>query len=304
VDLLAPGVNITSTWSTSDSATNTYTGTSMATPHVAGVAALYLEQAPGASSATVHGAVVSGSIANTLDLHDGLGTPNRLVYSRIAPVGTTAPQTSIDSGPSGTISSGSLSVAFSSSEAASSFECSLDGPRVVTGSYASCSSPKRYAGLADGSYTVSVRATNPTGNADATAATRSFTVDTSVPNCGGGPASTNPGAAALKLTMSVGRGKLAAILAKGLRVTTTCSARCDVNVQVRLDRKTAKRLKLNGRVGTATSSAPNRLTIKFNAKVRKALKRLHRVTLKILLTARDAKGDATSSIKRTLTLKR
>jgi subtilisin family serine protease len=86
VDLLAPGVGITSTWSTSDVATNTISGTSMAAPHVAGVAALYLEQAPGASPATVHGAVVSGSTANSLDLYDGLGTPNRLVYSLIAPV--------------------------------------------------------------------------------------------------------------------------------------------------------------------------------------------------------------------------
>jgi subtilisin family serine protease len=43
LDLFAPGSGITSTWHTSDSATSTISGTSMATPHVAGVAALYLE---------------------------------------------------------------------------------------------------------------------------------------------------------------------------------------------------------------------------------------------------------------------
>jgi subtilisin family serine protease len=43
VDLFAPGVNIPSAWNSGDSATNTISGTSMATPHVAGVAAQYLQ---------------------------------------------------------------------------------------------------------------------------------------------------------------------------------------------------------------------------------------------------------------------
>ena len=57
VDWFAPGLSITSAWYTSDAATNTISGTSMATPHTAGVAALYLQDNPGASPATVRSAL-------------------------------------------------------------------------------------------------------------------------------------------------------------------------------------------------------------------------------------------------------
>jgi subtilisin family serine protease len=57
VDWFAPGVSITSSWFTGDTATNTISGTSMATPHVAGVAALYLQGSPTAAPVTVRDAL-------------------------------------------------------------------------------------------------------------------------------------------------------------------------------------------------------------------------------------------------------
>ncbi len=80
LDIFAPGSSITSAWHTSNTATNTISGPSMASPHTAGVAALYLQGNPGASPATVRNALVNGASANRLS-SIGSGSPNLLLYS-------------------------------------------------------------------------------------------------------------------------------------------------------------------------------------------------------------------------------
>jgi hypothetical protein len=99
----------------------------------------------------------------------------RVDYFRIpedAPtVDTTPPDTTIASGPTGTVSGSSVRFAFSSSEAGSTFECKLDGA-----AYSACTSPKDYTNLSNGSHTFEVRATDAAGNTDATPATRTFTI--------------------------------------------------------------------------------------------------------------------------------
>ena len=96
--------------------------------------------------------------------------------TRAFTVDTAAPETTINSGPTGTITVNSASFGFSS-ETGATFQCKLDGPGAITGTYAACTSPKAYSGLANGSYTFSVRATDTAGNVDPTPATRAFTVN-------------------------------------------------------------------------------------------------------------------------------
>jgi subtilisin family serine protease len=82
LDLFAPGSNITSAWYSGASATNTISGTSMATPHAAGVAALYLEKHPAASPGTVRNALVAAAVANKVT-GAGTGSPNVLLQSAV-----------------------------------------------------------------------------------------------------------------------------------------------------------------------------------------------------------------------------
>ncbi|ACY15569.1 S8 family serine peptidase [Haliangium ochraceum] len=79
VDLFAPGVDITSSLHNDNSGSRTISGTSMATPHVAGVIALYLESHPDATQAEVNAALIAAATPDVIA--DPQGSPNLLLYS-------------------------------------------------------------------------------------------------------------------------------------------------------------------------------------------------------------------------------
>jgi hypothetical protein len=80
LDLFAPGLDIRSAWIGSPTASNVLPGTSMASPHAGGVAALYLQAVPWASPAQVSAALNANATAGVV-FNPGPGSPNRLLFT-------------------------------------------------------------------------------------------------------------------------------------------------------------------------------------------------------------------------------
>ncbi|HZN95930.1 MAG TPA: S8 family serine peptidase, partial [Myxococcales bacterium] len=112
VDIFAPGSSVTSAWNTSDTATNTISGTSMATPHVCGGAALYLSVNPTASPAQVEAALEANATPDAVT-SPGTGSPNLLLYTAFIGGGggdTTPPTAAITSPAGGAAVAGTVSI--------------------------------------------------------------------------------------------------------------------------------------------------------------------------------------------------
>lgn len=115
LDVFAPGVVITSTWNRPEMPTNSISGTSMASPHVAGVAALYLERNPQASPAQVADIIRTNATSDVVT-QAGPGSPNLFLYSGFISDGPPPPPSC-----SGDLYNGNLSVG------GSNFQSSVNG---------------------------------------------------------------------------------------------------------------------------------------------------------------------------------
>jgi subtilisin family serine protease len=117
LDIFAPGQGITSATSTSDTSLGTWSGTSMAAPHVAGAMALYLETNRSASPATVASSIIDAATSNVVT-GGGVGSPNRLLFAAsFTPAPPTVP--SAPTGLSAVAGDGQATVSWNASASAS-----------------------------------------------------------------------------------------------------------------------------------------------------------------------------------------
>ncbi|QKW11381.1 MULTISPECIES: S8 family serine peptidase [unclassified Micromonospora] len=182
VDILAPGVSITSAWHTGDTATNSISGTSMASPHVAGVAALVLSANPSWTPQQVRDYLVANSTPNVIT-NVGTGTPNQLLYVvnggtppptndfsvSVSPTaGSTAPGGSVTTSVSTATTNGSAqSVSLSASGLPSGATASFS-PATVTSGGSSTLTVTTSAGTPAGTYPVTVTGSAASGSRTAT----------------------------------------------------------------------------------------------------------------------------------------
>src|SRR5439155_8139725 len=99
-------------------------------------------------------------------------------------IDTAAPTASISASPSNPSNDSSPSFSFTS-EAGATLQCALDS------AFTSCTTPRSYTGVADGSHTFQVKATDAAGNTG-TAASFTWTIDTSAPTASISASPTNP----------------------------------------------------------------------------------------------------------------
>jgi hypothetical protein len=126
-------------------------------------------------SPQTYSGLADGAHTVAVRAHDEYGNVDPTPATSHFTVDATGPTTSIDSGPSGVITSSTASFGFSANEAVN-FECRLDDA-----GFSPCTSAQDYSDLADGLHVFQLRATDAAGNADTTHAARAFTVQRTLP---------------------------------------------------------------------------------------------------------------------------
>jgi hypothetical protein len=130
----------------------------------------------GGSWSKVVSGLADGAHAFTAVATDAAGNASSLSSPRTVVVDTTFPDTSIETGPSNPTTATDATFEFAANEPGAAFQCRLDG-----GAWATCSSPRAYATLAEGAHAFEVRAIDAVGNTDASPAMWTWSVDLTAP---------------------------------------------------------------------------------------------------------------------------
>ena len=268
--------------------------------------------AVGCGSPKTYTGLAQGGHTFTVRARDVAGNEDSSPAVRTWTVDTVGPETTLaQSGPTGSTTATDAEFAFSS-EPGVTFRCQLDSQAIEVG----CSSPRGFSGLAVGTHTFKVWATDAAGNADASPATRTWTV-TSADTGGGTGTGTGTGTGSETGTpppppaeeaadttrplavLSVRRHRLARALKKGLAGSATSNEAAKVRLDVLLGRK------LLATTGERVLAAPGsmKLTARFSRKGRRALASKRSAKLALRLTVTDAAGNVTVTGK-TLKLRR
>ncbi|SCL15985.1 S8 family peptidase [Micromonospora inyonensis] len=217
LDIFAPGSSIVSAWNTSDTATNNISGTSMATPHVVGAAALVAGANPTWTPQQVRDKLVNDTTSGVVT-NPGTGSPNKLLYVAnsdtpptndfsvsVSPAsGSTAPGGAVTATVNTATTNGSAqSVSLSASGLPSGATASFN-PATVTSGASSALTIRTSESTPAGTYSVTVTGTAASGSRTAT---YSLTV---TGNGGGSCSGTNdtdvaipdPGTATSSITIS------------------------------------------------------------------------------------------------------
>ena len=154
--------------------------------------------------------------------------------------------------------------------------------------------------LAQGENTISAVATDGAGNSTTATAKVTFTPK---------PTPVVPDKTAPAIALAIAKTKLAALLAKGLPVTVSCSEACKFSLALTVDSKTAKKLHLSrvatvGRArGTLTTAGKKKVRVKLTRRAKKRIAKAKKIVITVKATATDAAGNRATKSKK-VTIKR